>query len=79
MSLPKYVQIDGHDNLVRDTFSMGVINTNSHGLEIAKKRQRDALKRVAEDQRHKAELNTLRNEVTELKSLLQQLLPQRIT
>ena len=35
------VGIEGHNNLVRDTRTMAVINTDSSALEVARRRQRE--------------------------------------
>jgi len=79
MAVQRFVHIDGHDHLVRDTYSMGVINTNSHALEQAKRLRTAALRRVAEEQRDKQDLNTLRSEVADLKHMIQQLLDKQDT
>ena len=73
-NLPRYVQIENEKNLVRDTFSMGVINTNQMALLDAKRRKQEALNKIAEDRRKDLELNTLRKDVAELKSMVIQLL-----
>jgi len=73
-NLPKYVQIENEKNLVRDTFSMGVINTNHVALLDARRRKQEALNKIAEDRRKDLELNTLRKDVSELKSMVMQLL-----
>jgi hypothetical protein len=77
MAIPKYVNISGDDTLVRDTFSMGVINTNTHALEAAKRAHAAAMVRLAEQRRKDQELNTLRTEVSELKQLVHQLLERK--
>jgi hypothetical protein len=73
MRPPRYVAIENQQHLVRDTFSMGVINTNTHALNLAKQKQQEALKKVQLEQQRNQELNTLRNEVAELKALVQAL------
>lgn len=73
-TVPQYVNITSDDTLVRDTFSMGVLNMNSAALEDAKRRQREALDKLARERQKELELNSLRKEVDELKSLVHQLL-----
>ena len=73
-NIPRYVRIDGPDNLVRDTFSMGVINTNTTALDAAKRKQQDAFRKLSEETKLKQELNTLRNEVDKLNVLIGQLI-----
>ena len=77
MAIPKYLNINGDDTLVRDTFSMGVINTNTHALEAAKRMHAAAMEKLAEQRRKDLELNTLRTEVAELKRLVTQLLEKK--
>jgi hypothetical protein len=76
-SLPRYVNIKDSTTLVRDTFSMGVINTNSSAYEEAKTRHQIAMQKLAEERRREHELNTLRREVDELKALVQQVLVKK--
>ena len=64
---------DKFENLQRDMNSPGIINTNLNAYEVAKKRaneaqiQRDQIRDTAR------EINTLKCEMHEIKSLLQQL------
>jgi hypothetical protein len=74
MALPKYVNIKDSTTLVRDTFSMGVINTNTNALHEYKCRRAAALQKLADERRRDKELYTLRKEVAELKELVQQIL-----
>ena len=60
--------------MVRDTFSMGVLNVDTSAYLQAKEKHQLAMKRLAEDRRKEKELNTLRTEVDELKRLVHQLL-----
>ena len=53
---------------------MGVINTNQMALLDAKRRKQEALNKISEDRRKDLELNTLRKDVAELKSMVIQLL-----
>ncbi len=69
MDTPQYVNIKDSVDLVRDTHSMGILNTNAHALEEAKRRHREAMAKLAEERRKEMELNTLRKEVNELKDL----------
>jgi hypothetical protein len=65
--MDRYVRVDNYPNLVRDRETGAVLNINTE--EIKKKRQQ---KMLAKQQAH--EINELKNEVSELKSLLRQLL-----
>jgi len=73
-AVPRYVAIKDNTNLVRDTFSMGLVNTNKNALNEYLNRHRRALEKLGEERRREAELNTLRKEVDELKVLVRQIL-----
>ena len=60
------IKIDGNNNLVRDEENMAVINTDTSGLNRAK-----LLKRRITGQ--DTEINTLKEEVNEIKELLIQM------
>jgi hypothetical protein len=75
--IPRYLKIENNDSLVRDTYSMGVLNTNKNALNDYLKRHQAAMIRLAEERRKASELNTLRKEVDELKELVRQVLEKR--
>ena len=60
------IKIDGNNNLVRDEETMAVINTDSSGLNRAK-----LLKSRITTQDN--EINTLKEEVNEMKNILLQI------
>ena len=70
----KYLQVDGHDDLVRDTESTAIINKNRGAYLIAKQRaeaaqrQRDAIRNA------NREINNFKSEMHEIKSMLKTLL-----
>tara|TARA_B100000282_G_scaffold141907_1_gene102042 strand:- start:203 stop:406 length:204 start_codon:yes stop_codon:yes gene_type:complete len=61
------VGIEGHNNLVRDTRTMAVINTDSSALEVARRRQIEA-------QNKANELQQLKDDVAELKQMMKEVL-----
>ena len=69
----KYLQVDGHDDLVRDTESNAIINKNRGAYLIAKQRaeaaqrQRDAIRTA------NREINNIKSEMHEIKSMLKTL------
>ena len=68
-----HLKVEGHDNLVRDTQSHAIINTNMNAYEIAKKRAGEAQRQRDELCETTREINTLKSEMHEIKFLLQQL------
>ena len=75
--MTEYVKVDGHENLVRDTDSKAIINTDRNAYEVAKRRadeaqrQRDVMRETAR------EINTLKSEMHEIKHLLQDLVKNK--
>ena len=59
----RYVRVEGEDHLYRDRDSEAIINTNTA--------QYEEFKRMA---REKKEINNLKDEVSELKSLIKELI-----
>ena len=70
----KYLQVEGHEDLVRDTQSTAIINKNKGAYMLAKKRaesaqrQRDAIRNASR------EINNIKCEMHEIKSMLKILL-----
>ena len=70
----KFLQVDGHTDLVRDTESTAIINKNKGAYMLAKKRaesaqrQRDAIRNASR------EINNIKCEMHEIKSMLKTLL-----
>lgn len=65
-----FLKVKGEDHLVRDTNSGAILNINKKEEENLKRIRRDRLKRDEE-------IISLKNEVSELKELVKQLLEKR--
>ena len=67
------LKVEGHSSLVRDTYSNGIINTNVSEYQIYM--QRVKRREKAGDQIRNAvkEINTLKSELREIKSLLKEI------
>lgn len=65
-----YLKVKGHSNLVRDTNSHAIVNTNKNTYELYMQSQMQ--KRKQQDQFRDAvrEINNLKNEMYEIKELL---------
>ena len=61
----KYVKVEGHSDLVRDEMSHAIINTDMEQYRLIVRR-RELMKS------QKNEINTLKQEVTEIKFLLKE-------
>lgn len=72
-----FLKVTGHDGLVRDTSNGAIINTNVNEYNNYMK-QRDAiLERNIKEAEQVNEINNLKNELSEIKSLLTQLLANK--
>ena len=70
-----YLRVDGKEGLVRDTNSGGaIINTNKNAYQIAKRRAAEAQKQRDEIRGATREINNLKCEMHEIKSMLKTLL-----
>lgn len=62
-----YKDVEGHSNLVRDTSTGAILNINKDEISAARKRK------LGKRQKEK-EFEDLKNDVTEIKSMLQKLI-----
>jgi len=76
MTEQEHLKVEGHDNLVRDTSSKAIINTNINAYETAKRRAEEAQRQRDEIRDTNRELNNLKCEMHEIKSLLKQLVKE---
>lgn len=60
-------------HLAKDTQNGGVINTDKQGFREYKQVQRNMMKKIQETECMKDELNTLRQEVSNMRSILEKL------
>lgn len=72
--MSKYVPVKGYSGLVRDTQTNALINVNSVEIEQARERKRLKLQKKEEEQTLKTRVETIENDLTEIKSLLKALL-----
>lgn len=63
----KYSKVEGHVDLIRDETSSAIINTNVEQYRLVMKR-REVMKA------QRSEINTLKQEVTEIKGLLKDII-----
>jgi len=63
----RYIQVEGHSNLLRDESSTAIVSNDIRSYELHKKRKETF-------RMQKNEINTLKNEVGEIKELLHTLI-----
>ena len=71
--MSKYLKVEGHTNLVRDTWSNGIVNTSVSEYQQymarvkAREQQGDQIRNAVK------EINTLKAELREIKGLIKEL------
>lgn len=71
------VRIDNNKNLVRDTHSKAILNTDKNGLSEYYMKRELAKKEQAEKIETKERLAKLENDMTDIKNLLQEIAQMR--
>ena len=72
--MSEYVKVEGYNNLVRDTKTNAIINTDRSAYQMAKKRAADAQRQRDEIRNASREINNIKCEMHEIKSMLKTLL-----
>ena len=71
--MSKYLKVEGHSSLVRDTYSNGIINTNVSEYQIYMQRVKSREKQGDQIRNAVKEINTLKTELREIKNLLKEI------
>jgi wobble nucleotide-excising tRNase len=69
----QFLKVEGHASLVRDTATGAILNNNRTEYEEYLDRKKKAEAREAEISQHTEDINNIKNELTEIKQLLKQL------
>ena len=73
-NMSEYLKVEGYNNLVRDTKNNAIINTDRTAYQMAKKRAADAQRQRDEIRNASREINNIKCEMHEIKSMLKTLL-----
>jgi len=73
-NMSEYLKVEGYNNLVRDTKTNAIINTDRSAYQMAKKRAADAQRQRDEIRNASREINNIKCEMHEIKSMLKTLL-----
>ena len=65
--MSRYLQVENHQDLVRDTSSNAIVNRNQSAYDIAVKRASEAQKQRDEIRNATREINSLKCEMHEIK------------
>ena len=71
--MSKFLKVEGHTSLVRDTDSNAIVNTNVSEYQIYMQRVRSRNKQGDEIRSAVKEINTLKAELREIKNLLKEI------
>jgi len=72
--MTEYVQVKDKTDLIRDTHSNAIVNNNKSAYALAKKRAESAQKQRDEIRSATREINTIKNEMHDIKSMIKTLL-----
>ena len=72
--MAEFLKVEGHNDLVRDTNTHAIVNTNRTAYLTAKRRAADAQRQRDEIRGATREINNLKCEMHEIKSMLKTLL-----
>ena len=71
--MSRYLKVEGHTSLVRDTYSNGIVNTNVNEYQIYMKRVKAREEQGDQIRNAVKEINTLKAELREIKNLLKEI------
>ena len=72
--MTQHVQVKDKTDLIRDTHSNAIVNNNKSAYALAKKRAEAAQKQRDEIRSATREINTIKNEMHDIKSMIKTLL-----
>ena len=75
--MAEYIQVKDHPDLVRDTQSHAIVNTNMAAYQSAVERSRAAQKQRDELRDAVRDINSIKSEMHEIKSLLMQMMDEK--
>ena len=71
--MSKYLKVEGHTNLVRETSSHAIVNNDASGYSVYMKRVRAREQQGDQIRSAVKEINTLKKELREIKGLIKEL------
>jgi len=72
----EFIKVEGHDGLVRDPNTKAIINTNRDDYEKYKKQRETKLKEKEKVERIESDVNSIKNDLDEIKSILRSLIDE---
>ena len=71
--MSKYLKVEGHDHLIRESSSHAIINADTSGYSVYMKRVRAREQHGDQIRNAVKEINTLKAELREIKGLIKEL------
>jgi len=68
-----FLKVEGHSSLVRDKVTGAILNTNRNDYDAYRESRRKLQSREAEISQHTEDINNIKNELSDIKQLLLQL------
>ena len=75
--MAEFLKVEGHNDLVRDTNTHAIVNTNRTAYLTAKRRAADAQRQRDEIRSATREINNIKCEMHEIKNMLKTLLDKK--
>ena len=72
--MSKYLKVEGHDHLVRESSSHAIINADASGYSVYMRRVRAREQQGDQIRNAVKEINTLKSELREIKGLIKELI-----
>ena len=71
--MDKFYKVDGHSGLLKNPVTGTILNTNSNEIDAARSRKKNKINEQEEKQRMKNDIEDLKSSMSEIKSLLKQI------
>jgi hypothetical protein len=75
--MEQYIQVEGNPSLVRDAGSRAIINTNVSEYETHIRNREIALSKLSQADRNTEDINILKQDMSEIKQMLQLLIKSK--
>ena len=69
----KFYKVEGHSGLMKNPVTGTILNSNTNEIKSARARKADKLKGIQETQQMKDDITQLKNDMSDIKSLLKQI------
>ncbi len=71
--MDKFYKVEGHSGLMKNPVTGTILNSNTNEIQSARARKANKLQSIQETQKMKDDINQLKNDMSDIKSLLKQI------